>query len=80
MKLAEIYHNLNNYERSLCIYQELLSLLLQRSSRKIHIERTGILYRIGSVYEKFGDITNATKFFHDAAPAFAESGLPCLPE
>jgi tetratricopeptide (TPR) repeat protein len=84
VKLAETYQNISNYERSLCIYQEVLSLLVQEQLKKdndsINIERGRILHRIGSIYEKVGDVTNATKYFHDAAFAFAESGLPCLPE
>ena len=86
MKLAEIYQNISNYKRSLCIYQEVLSLLeqeqLKKDNHSIHIERARILHRIGSIYEKVGDATNATKYFHDAASAFAESGLPVsyLPE
>lgn len=86
VKLAEIYQNISNYERSLCIYQEVLSLLgqeqLKKDNHSIHIERARILHRIGSIYEKVGDAKNATKYFHDAASAFAESGLPVsyLPE
>lgn len=82
-KIAEIYQNISNFERSLDMYHQVLSLLLQEQLKidndSINVERAGTLHRIASVYEKIGDVTNATKYFHDAANALAESRLQCLP-
>jgi tetratricopeptide (TPR) repeat protein len=80
--IGQIFQHVQKYEKSLCMYQEALELLLQEQQKvdddSLNIERAKIVHKIGSVYEILGDIANATKCFHDAASAFSEAGLPYM--
>jgi tetratricopeptide (TPR) repeat protein len=82
MDIGQIFQHVQNYEKSLCMYQEALELLLQEQQKvdddSLTIERAKTLHKIGLVYESVGDIANATKCFHDAASTFSEAGLPYM--
>ena len=40
------------------------------------VERGMIMQKIGNIFEKMGQPTEAMKYFHDAALSYAEAGLP----
>ena len=80
MEIGQLNENLLNYENAMNTYQAALELVqkqqLLEENDSVTIERGELLFKIGLLNKKMGNFSEAFKFFHDAAFAYAEAGLP----
>jgi len=80
MEIGQLNENLLNYENALNTYHSALNLVqkqqLSEENDSVIIERGELLFKIGLLNKKKGNLSEAFNFFHDAAFAYAEAGLP----